>query len=113
MFDMDPKTEEDFMISLPVAQQITFRSTIYSNRDGVYVVASDIDDEEPLVVQVLENNDRIVAQSAYYFEDSISFHGNADSTYTIKFQNSNKHRLIALMVTHVLEKTHIEKILTA
>jgi hypothetical protein len=44
MFDMDPQSEDDFMISLPVAQSFGFMASIYSNKDGVYVVAQNIDD---------------------------------------------------------------------
>lgn len=43
LFEIDPETDEDFMISLPVAQKIGFITSVYSNQDGVYVRAQTID----------------------------------------------------------------------
>jgi hypothetical protein len=43
MFDMDPSGEEDFMLSLPVAQNIAFSISIYSNEDGVYIKSANLD----------------------------------------------------------------------
>jgi hypothetical protein len=104
---MDPETEEDFMISLPVAQKIAFHVSVYSNKDGVYIRANEIEDEMPMTIRVLENNYVQVYQEAFYFNDAYAFEGKNDYTYTIRFQNSNKHRLISLKLTPVLERSQV------
>lgn len=104
---MDPNTEEDFLISLPVAQKVGFLISIYSNENGVYVRNNDIDSEKPLSLTVYENNRNTVYQSSFYFNDAYMFDGNADSTYTVRFENADMHRLVSLRTTTVLERSQI------
>lgn len=95
------------MVSIPVAQQIGFLVSIYTNQDGVYIRSSNIDNEEPLTIKVLENNHITIYQQALYFSDAHVFDGNTDATYTIRFMNSDKHRLVSLRMTPVLERAQI------
>lgn len=90
------------MISLPVAQKLGFLISIYSNEDGVYVKNQDVDNEKPLSLIVYENNRNIVYQTSFYFTEAHLFDGNTDSTYTIRFQNEDKHRLVSMRITAVL-----------
>lgn len=80
---------------------------IYTNQDGVYVKNKILDNDRPMNIYISENNDRAVYQSSFYFMEGRPFEGSADSTYTFKFENQDKHRLIAFKVTGVLEKAQI------
>ncbi len=44
MFDMDPFTEEDFMITIPVSQPMGYQVTVYKNHDGVYLKSVEYDE---------------------------------------------------------------------
>lgn len=95
------------MISIPVAQKVGFMAVIYTNQDGVYIKNKLIDNDRPMNIFIYENNERAVYQSSFYFMEGRPFQGLADCTYSFKFENQDKHRLIAFKVTGVLEKTQI------
>jgi hypothetical protein len=95
------------MISLPVAQKVAFVITLYTNQDGVYIKNQLVDRDRPMNIYVHENNIHAVYQSSFYFTEGRLFDGKADCTYTFRFENQDKHRLISFRVTGVLEKTQI------
>ena len=64
---MEPNTEEELMISLPVDQQIGWIITIYTNQDGVYLKNKLIDSDRPMNIRVFENNNIPVYQSSFFF----------------------------------------------
>lgn len=102
MFELEPDSEEEFIISIPVAQKIGCALTTYSNEDGVYVRTIHADEETPLSIRVLENNHIVVYEHSFHFGDTFIIQGRDESTYTIKFINSEEHRLVSLRVTQVL-----------
>lgn len=76
------------MLSLPVEQNIALLIAIYSNQDGVYLKASNIERVNPLNLKIFHNHHRIIYEQKFYFTDSYIFKGEKDVTYTFRFTNS-------------------------
>ena len=61
--------------SLTVGQDIAFVTTIYTNRDGVYVRPTGREIDDRLTLQIFENNTMIMYESQTFYSDGHVFKG--------------------------------------
>ena len=113
LFTVDDSTTEDFRISMPVGQLVTFYGFVYHNSDGVYSVPSEVEGKDPIWIYVYENNHRIVYQQEFYFKYFGSFHGSDNTSYLIRFVNPSDHKMVAFNLAVLFEIGHSAEKLTA
>lgn len=77
-------------------------ATTYENKDGVYSVVKDIEEDAPLWIYVYEDREKIVAQKEFYMNAIVTFQGKANSSYQIRVVNHGKSKLVSLHATNVL-----------
>lgn len=65
---------QDFSIQMPIAQKVAIYFYTYSNKNGVYSLADDVEDE-PAEVQIFENNYQKIVSETFYFKKYITFQG--------------------------------------
>lgn len=85
---------------------------IYVSEDNVYGEIQDVEKEPPLRIYVYENNNRIIVQKEFYFQGIISFTAKKDSTYTIRYYNTGKQKLISVYQNRVIENSNVENLLS-
>ena len=81
--------------------------SIYSNENGVYTRKENIENEKPMQISIYENYNRLIYQDSFHFTNAYSFKGEPHSTYTIRFQNSDIHRLVSAKISNVLSNSNI------
>ncbi len=64
-----------FFIMLPAAQQVAINFYTYVAQDNTYVRTKNIQEEEPVKVYIYENNQNIVYQGDFYYQNYITFQG--------------------------------------
>lgn len=70
--------------------------SIFSHQDETFSEIIDIDQDKPLLIDVLEDNSTILAQGEFYFTVYVQFFCKAYIPYMIKFRNSGKTKLVSL-----------------
>ena len=113
MFELNSGEYDDFQITLVAGQSIALHSTTYSNRDGVYSVSTDIEDQVPPYIEIYEQNRFIISNQSFYFKKFMVFEGKANTKYLIRINNPGKSRLFALSVVQIVDKKQVQHALTS
>ena len=94
---------------MTVDHPMYIHSTIYINIDGVYMRTKNVDEEGPLCLRILEDEYKPIPQTEFYFADAVKFEAKANHSYHFNFINSDKHRIIIIQMTQVIESAKVEK----
>jgi hypothetical protein len=104
---------EDFLLNLPIAQQVAINLFTYEIKENAYMRPQNIENQAPIKIQIYENNNRLIHQSNFYFQSYVVFEGQELSTYTIRFVNPGAEKLITMNVNRVTETSHIDEVITS
>lgn len=76
-------------------------------QDNTYVRTKNIEEEEAVRVYIYENNQRVVYEGEFYYQNYIVFQGQADAMYLIRVVNNGKTKLISMNTKKLVEESHI------
>lgn len=80
-------------------------------QENTYIRTKNIEEEEPVNVYIYENDNRIIYQAEFYYQNYIIFEGQAGAMYLIKVTNNGRTKLISMNCKKLVEEAHIGKAL--
>lgn len=81
----------------------------YAAQDNTYVRTKNIEEEQPVKIYIYQNNQRIVFDGEFYFQNYIVFQGEAGAMYLIRVVNNGKTKLISMNLKKLVEDTHLNE----
>ena len=103
----------EFVLNIPEGQKVGMNIKIYVIDENQYRQIKDVERQAPLRIFIYENNNRIVIQETLYFEGALIFQAQKDSSYTIRFYNSGKIKLVETSYNGVLETQHVDQLISS